>query len=81
VDAVTVPTADFVKSRAKIDALPPGPRRFATCGSLIAAAGCAQFALEAQFSRMRKKAGIFRVYFAQEANYASFDAWKSSFAK
>ena len=30
---------------------------------------------------MRKKAGFFRGYFAQGGNYASFGAWKSSFAK
>ena len=79
--AVTVPNTDLLKSEAKTADVLPLPWRFATGGSRIAAAGCARFALEAQFSRMRKKAGFFSVYFAQEANYASFQAWKSSFAK
>jgi hypothetical protein len=79
--AVTVPNADLLKSEAKTADVPPLPWRFATCGSRIAAAGRARFALTAQLSRMRKNAGFFRVYFAQEVNYASFEPWKSSFAK
>ncbi len=57
------------------------PRRFATRGNRIAAATRARFAPNAHFPQMRKKAGFFRVCFAQGANYASFGAWKSSFAK
>jgi hypothetical protein len=56
-------------------------RRFATCGRLFAAAGRASLARGAQIPRMRKIAGFFRVGFAGEVSYASFVAWKSSFAK
>jgi len=56
-------------------------RRFATSGRLFAAVAGARLARVAQNSRMPGNAGFFRVSFAGRANYASFEAWKSSFAK
>jgi hypothetical protein len=56
-------------------------RRYDTSGRLFAAVAGARLARVAQNSRMGKNAGFFRVSFAGRANYASFEAWKSSFAK
>jgi hypothetical protein len=56
-------------------------RRFATGGNLFAAATGARLAPAAQDLQMRRKAGFFRGSFAGGLNYASFVAWKSSFAK
>jgi len=57
------------------------PRRFATFGSLFAAAAGASLSPVAQIPRMAKYTGFLHGYFAQGVSYASFGAWKSSFAK
>jgi hypothetical protein len=57
-------------------------RHFATRGSVFAAArGTAPPLSRAHDARMLKMAGFFRVSFARETRYATFESWKSSFEK
>jgi hypothetical protein len=56
-------------------------RRFAARGSLFAAPEGATLSRGAQIARVTTNTGFFRVCFARAPNYASFEAWKSSFAK
>jgi hypothetical protein len=79
--AVSMPNREAPETSDEWQRMCPLVRRFATCGSLFAAVVGAMLARAAQNPRMRRKAGFFRVSFAGAVNYASFEAWKSSFAK
>lgn len=75
--AVNVPNPASPKTRTKRHLAARPARRFAACGIRFAAVARGG----RDGVRERKKAGFFRVCFAGRPGCASFEAWKSSFAK
>lgn len=72
------------RSAANVGKMPTHTSRsaaFCHMRYLFAAAARARLAPGAQNPQMHKKAGFFRVSFARAPGYASFESWKSSFAK